>query len=163
MLDSPRRLTTLRRGSSLARLGRLCLKELRESLRDRRTIITLVLMPLLVYPLLSIIFQRFLLTGPLQQIAQQIILGVPDEATREALEPLLLYGEQIIAAETPDGYRQSSATGVKELRWEDQPTVSFRVDPALDRHLAERTVDVGIVFQRKAPDSEAPKACGLSC
>ena len=33
------------------RFLRLMLKELRETLRDRRTIATLVLMPLLVYPL----------------------------------------------------------------------------------------------------------------
>lgn len=44
------------------RLIRLCRKELRETLRDRRTIITLVLMPLLVYPILSMTLNRFLLT-----------------------------------------------------------------------------------------------------
>jgi len=46
-----------------SRLIRLCLKELRESLRDRRTIVTLVLMPLLVYPLLSLVLNRALLTN----------------------------------------------------------------------------------------------------
>ena len=45
------------------RLWRLVLKELREILRDRRTIITLVVMPLLIYPLLAVVFQRFLLTS----------------------------------------------------------------------------------------------------
>src|SRR5205085_6559598 len=44
-------------------LGRLALKELRETLRDRRTIVTLVLMPVLVYPLLSIAFQKLVLTS----------------------------------------------------------------------------------------------------
>jgi ABC-2 type transport system permease protein/sodium transport system permease protein len=39
------------------------LKELRETLRDRRTIATLILMPLLVYPLLSVAFERFLLSS----------------------------------------------------------------------------------------------------
>ena len=43
------------------RLSRLCLKELREILRDRRTMITLILMPLIVYPLLALLFQRILL------------------------------------------------------------------------------------------------------
>ena len=38
-------------------------KELRETLRDRRTIVTLVLMPLLLYPLLSLVLKRFLFTG----------------------------------------------------------------------------------------------------
>ncbi len=42
------------------RIGRLALKELRETLRDRRTIITLILMPLLVYPILSLVFRTFL-------------------------------------------------------------------------------------------------------
>ncbi|MCA9042252.1 MAG: ABC transporter permease subunit, partial [Planctomycetaceae bacterium] len=44
------------------RFWRLTLKELRETLRDRRTVGTLVLMPLLVYPLLGIILQKFLFT-----------------------------------------------------------------------------------------------------
>ena len=46
----------------LGRLWRLTLKELREILRDRRTILTLILMPLLLYPLLSIAFQQFFLS-----------------------------------------------------------------------------------------------------
>ena len=41
------------------RVSRLMLKELRETLRDRRTLITLILMPLLVYPALSLVFKRF--------------------------------------------------------------------------------------------------------
>ena len=45
------------------RLRRLALKELRETLRDRRTIVTLILMPLLVYPTLSLVFKTFLLTN----------------------------------------------------------------------------------------------------
>lgn len=42
------------------RIGRLAMKELRETLRDRRTIITLIAMPLLVYPILSLVFRTFL-------------------------------------------------------------------------------------------------------
>ncbi len=49
--------------SSSGRLVRLCRKELRETLRDRRTIVTLVLMPLLIYPLLSMTLNRFLVTA----------------------------------------------------------------------------------------------------
>ncbi len=45
-----------------ARLARLARKELRETLRDRRTILTLVLMPLLVYPLLGLTFRSFLVS-----------------------------------------------------------------------------------------------------
>ena len=46
----------------VSRLARLCRKELREILRDRRTIITLVLMPLLLYPVLSLIFNKLLVS-----------------------------------------------------------------------------------------------------
>lgn len=45
------------------RINRLALKELKETLRDRRTIITLVAMPLLVYPILSLIFRTFLFSA----------------------------------------------------------------------------------------------------
>ena len=47
----------------IARIWRLAKKELRETLRDRRTIVTLVFMPLLVYPILSLVFQNFLLSS----------------------------------------------------------------------------------------------------
>src|SRR5205085_7469172 len=46
----------------LSRLGRLVRKELSEILRDRRTIITLILMPLLLYPLLGMVFPQFLVS-----------------------------------------------------------------------------------------------------
>lgn len=58
--DSP---AAPRASTSLAWLKRLARKELLEILRDRRTIITLVLMPLLVYPLLSVAFRTLALNG----------------------------------------------------------------------------------------------------
>jgi len=48
---------------SLTRTMRLAMKELREILRDRRTITTLVLMPLLLYPLLGVMVKRGLLSS----------------------------------------------------------------------------------------------------
>jgi ABC-2 type transport system permease protein/sodium transport system permease protein len=41
------------------RLARLARKEIRESLRDRRTLATLLLMPLIVYPLLGMVIRKF--------------------------------------------------------------------------------------------------------
>jgi len=58
-----------------SRWTRLCLKELRETLRDRRTLITLVLMPLLVYPVLSMVFQRSLLSS-FRRGPQTVLIGV---------------------------------------------------------------------------------------
>jgi hypothetical protein len=60
-------------------LGRLALKELRETLRDRRTIITLVVMPLLIYPLLALVFQRFLLTSIKVSENIDYVIGVESE------------------------------------------------------------------------------------
>lgn len=49
--------------SRASRILRLARKELRESLRDRRTLVTLIFMPILVYPLLGIVIQRFSVSG----------------------------------------------------------------------------------------------------
>lgn len=51
----------------LGRLVRLARKELTEVLRDRRTIFTLVLMPLLLYPLLAASFYFFLQSAQLEE------------------------------------------------------------------------------------------------
>lgn len=70
-------------GFSWSRLWRLCQKELKETSRDRRTIVTLVLMPLLVYPLLSMALNRFLLTSDSQtDVAYKIGVASDDEGTR---------------------------------------------------------------------------------
>ena len=54
--------TTSGLSASVARQGRIIRKELNEILRDRRTILTLVLMPLLIYPLLGVGFVQFVRT-----------------------------------------------------------------------------------------------------
>ena len=67
---------------------RLALKELRETLRDRRTIITLLLMPLLVYPILSLLFQSFLfssLKGPSSDVMADQFLVIFD-SERDLIE-----------------------------------------------------------------------------
>ena len=63
-----------------SRLLRLCQKELKETIRDRRTIITLLLMPLLVYPLLSMALNRFLLTSGIEGSKEGVtlVIGVED-------------------------------------------------------------------------------------
>ena len=61
--DTPTATRPKSRPRSPFRVSRLMLKELRETLRDRRTLITLILMPLLVYPALSLVFKTFLLNN----------------------------------------------------------------------------------------------------
>lgn len=70
------------RGGTLRRLWRFSRKELRESLRDRRTLITLMLMPLLVYPLLGTVVQKFAfssLTGARPRALVMLDLKTPTE------------------------------------------------------------------------------------
>lgn len=77
-------------------LWRLAQKELRETLRDRRTIVTLVLMPLLVYPILSLVFRTFLFSslgkgdGSTNLIRYRIALqsDLPESALKELLQTL---------------------------------------------------------------------------
>jgi sodium transport system permease protein len=75
------------------RLARLALKELREILRDRRTIITLLVMPMLVYPLLAIVFQRFLLTSLSTDSTVQYVIGVDSLQSGRLLAQQLELGE----------------------------------------------------------------------
>src|SRR5579872_7064571 len=87
---SPRRL-------AIPRIGRLALKELRETLRDRRTIATLFLMPILVYPLLSVAFQRFLVSN-LRNVAASSEYAIGFRTEREAKEfgNYLVLGDSIL-------------------------------------------------------------------
>ena len=73
------------------------LKELRETLRDRRTIATLVLMPLLVYPLLSVAFERFLLSS-MKAIPghSEPVLGFVSDAEAQDFTQYLLRGNSIL-------------------------------------------------------------------
>ena len=70
------------------RLPRLCLKELRETLRDRRTVVTLILMPLLVYPILSMTLNRFLLSSNLKANAD-FIIGVSTQEEADWIDAVL--------------------------------------------------------------------------
>lgn len=74
--------------SSWARRGRLILKELRETLRDRRTILTLLLMPVLAYPLLGVAFQRLLLAQVATTGTPEYVVAFPTMDQNTAFEPV---------------------------------------------------------------------------
>jgi sodium transport system permease protein len=81
---------------SNGRLWRLCQKELRESLRDRRTIVTLVLMPILVYPLLSMALQRLIIGNATKAEAESAyVIGTQDEQTAIKVRDLLSDLEEV--------------------------------------------------------------------
>lgn len=78
------------------RMIRLCMKELRESLRDRRTIVTLVLMPLLVYPLLSLVLNRVLLTSVSARAENVVTMGLAVNVRDSQIPGLLELGYMLV-------------------------------------------------------------------
>ncbi len=144
-----------------ARMIRLCLKELRESLRDRRTIVTLVLMPLLVYPLLSLVLNRVLLTGAGTKTGTFVTIGIGQEL-RESTLPVLLeigFSQLGVQGSTPVfleevvddqqlGRGQSSAPPASAL---PRPQIVMLPDSGRNA-LREGTVD--IVISRQSPERE---------
>ncbi|MGL4551689.1 MAG: hypothetical protein ACRC33_10910, partial [Gemmataceae bacterium] len=69
----------------MSRLWRLARKELRESLRDRRTVLTLILMPLLLYPVLAVAFQTMMASNKAADAGPVYTVGFNDEAVAGAL------------------------------------------------------------------------------
>jgi len=84
-------------GFARGRTWRLAVKELRETLRDRRTLATLVLMPLLVYPLLGATVQMFLVQNLRQVEGPVISIAFDSEIGAKWFSPLFLRGEKLVA------------------------------------------------------------------
>src|SRR3990172_6491531 len=83
----------------VGRLTRLALKELRETLRDRRTIVTLVVMPLVLYPILALVFQRFLVTSLPSHGTVEYVVGVDSIRSMRRLSRQLDRGDAILRAD----------------------------------------------------------------
>jgi ABC-2 type transport system permease protein/sodium transport system permease protein len=96
MSDSPLSMPPQAR---LARLGRLARKELSETLRDRRTILTLVLMPLLLYPLLGMVLRLFLPSKLEVETAPQYRLGVHSEKEAGIVSRFLSVGQTVLVTQ----------------------------------------------------------------
>lgn len=92
------------------RLQRLVLKELRESLRDRRTVVTLVLMPILVYPLLGMVLQRLLLTTAIEPSKTSYVIGVENEEKAVDIDRLLFEAQRLV--------NEGSNTLIAPRRWD---------------------------------------------
>ncbi|MCG8650876.1 MAG: ABC transporter permease subunit, partial [Pirellulales bacterium] len=126
-----------------SRVIRLCQKELKETIRDRRTIVTLLLMPLLVYPLLSMALNRFLLSSGAPQ-DDFYVVGVASDLEREQLQTWLHQEESL----PPDAIVKSS--GSNQAKFEvyntnepgDRP---LEPEDPLDA-LRHNTIDVAAVF-----------------
>jgi sodium transport system permease protein len=80
------------------RWWRLCVKELREILRDRRTIITLVAMPLLIYPLLGVTLQKLIMSqlAARARIEYRVALQSPQD--EKLFRQMYSRGNELVAA-----------------------------------------------------------------
>jgi ABC-2 type transport system permease protein/sodium transport system permease protein len=124
------------------RLWRFARKELREILRDKRTVLTLVLMPLLLYPLLTVAFRQFFLTSFAATSRPQVRVGVAPGEEAEVLGHLLEFGR----ADRP---RPASA-GVPKG---NPPPVGLYASTALEEDLRARRIELGV---------RLPHAAGLA-
>jgi ABC-2 type transport system permease protein/sodium transport system permease protein len=109
--------------AGLGRVGRLVRKELYESLRDRRTIITLVLMPLLLYPMLSMAFMQFLYAS-----------GVAERQVKDYRIGFSTKEEVVLVATCLNAANQNKN--------DDLP--GWDIYPNLDRAVRQGKVDLGV-------------------
>jgi ABC-2 type transport system permease protein/sodium transport system permease protein len=128
---------------NLARLGRLIRKELSESLRDRRTVLTLILMPLLLYPVLAMAFQQMLLSSRVEKLQPLYRLAFTSEEQASALFDYWRVGrEQMVRRHAGPAKKKSEVTISPYL----EPIPELR--PFLTTDVAEAVregmVDVGI-------------------
>ena len=118
--------TTKVRREATGRTWRLAVKELREILRDRRTVLTLVLMPLLVYPLLGVIMRKGVLSNLslMQKIEIHICTETDEETTLFA--DAMLHGEELLSASASVDSRNYAAEGkARQLQFGGEQEFQF--------------------------------------
>jgi len=141
------------------RLWRMCIKELRETLRDRRTLFTLILMPLLVYPLLSMALQRLILTSKPDQSRENFLVGVHSKSDVEKLGTTLVAGQQRIASDAYRPLRIDRNESPQPANRPSKPLAHWKVivDADLDALLKDGRIDLAIRIVEPAsahPDQE---------
>lgn len=102
-----------RRSGWWGRWRPLVLKELRETLRDTRTIGTLFLMPLLVYPLLSMLLQNFI---PRNESSDELVgfeIGFDSEKTFFFLREKLMLADDSLRKEEATFLAKRARTGTE--------------------------------------------------
>lgn len=142
-----------------ARLWRLTRKELRETLRDRRTILTLFLMPLLVYPLLSLAFRQFLFTSyqTPDDSSTKWNIGVASIQDHRTVEELLAFGERV-QNERPAENPRSAGEESRLL-----PQVFWYEGADFAERLSSRDLDVGVRLQWSEPQPESNRRELVKC
>jgi ABC-2 type transport system permease protein/sodium transport system permease protein len=124
-------------------------KELREILRDRRTIITLVVMPILIYPLLAVVFQRFLLTSI--SVSENIAFDIGvDSGAQEMFAAQLQRGAALVSREQDAAAngQHGSKKGLTEKEALPDITLVVYPDETLRRHVADSSLHLAVIYRR---------------
>jgi len=133
---------------SLGRVGRLTLKELRETLRDRRTIVTLVLMPLLVYPLLSLGFKQLLAASVTKSDPRVWRIATASEPEAKRFVDLLKFGELALRDQAGQLAGSPSESGAQDVETQDleaqMPVLLTLTSGTLEEELAAGRIDLGV-------------------
>ncbi|HVW01442.1 MAG TPA: ABC transporter permease subunit/CPBP intramembrane protease [Planctomycetaceae bacterium] len=132
--------------AAVSRVLRITAKELREILRDRRTLMTLGLMPLLLYPLLSLAFQRFLLQGLETRKAKEYRVGFTTEEEAQLLLGTIEFGDTLLHRHDPPDAKPPAARA------------EYRVTPHLERAIRDFGLDLGIRVKHLGTPSPTPEA-----
>ena len=134
------------------RTFRLSLKELKETLRDRRTIVTLVLMPILVYPLLAVAFQKFVLTSYTNRAEKDTwFIGLAPSELRNDFLGLVGIGDSLLDSE-------SDAGEIPIGEEDDSQQVQWFLDKGdnaeeLRQSVADNSIDLGVLFEKIVDES----------
>jgi ABC-type Na+ efflux pump permease subunit/membrane protease YdiL (CAAX protease family) len=148
---------------NLARQGRLIRKELSEILRDRRTIITLVVMPLLLYPLLSVAFQQFILASRLTGQNTDYQIGFETRSDQEEFDARVRRGERALnmRADMSDKKKTDKGKSAAPSSSDGQPRINYVVGTADALETALRKGEIDASVRAVAPPANAaPKREG---
>ena len=115
----------------------LITKELRETLRDRRTIITLLAMPILLYPMLGLGF-RFLAVQESAQTNPEVRLGFATEQEAVWLREILERGDRLLQAESDSDPRAKNSPTVQYMMLENPDKAGLR------NNVASGQADLGV-------------------
>jgi sodium transport system permease protein len=143
--------------SRLGLLRRLMRKELNEILRDRRTIMTLVLMPLLLYPLLAVAFRTFLLSSMTTAGPPVYMIGVLPGGEGRSLWFCLHEGQRVLREREALEERETNPAVGQTLPPPQQPTPQLNLQEFADLESAVREGRLHVGIRARPPGAFNPR------
>jgi sodium transport system permease protein len=138
----------------LGRQWRLTRKELNEILRDRRTLLTLFLMPLLLYPLLGMAFVEFFRSNMAGLSSPAYRIGCDSEYEGHLVQMVLERGERALEARGffahPENTR-GAPVAEPSPHLQAKPDLRLFVDADLEEQVKANGLDLGIRFRGPPP------------